>query len=171
MKIDHIVLTALLAIVTCSGLTAAPGYFNKLYGFTFTTAIEFSAPVKAGLDALLISYPKVAKPGTETMSITAVRFPPEAIGAGGMSDVELLEYVKTSFLATSGAGLPVERTFLSHLIKGEALKKSIPVPSRVEIYVVPLKSGEKVVIGFVFTPEFSAQAGPVIAEVASSLRE
>ncbi|MBU4268121.1 MAG: hypothetical protein KJ808_04655 [Acidobacteria bacterium] len=168
MKIVAISLALMLTAVT--GF-AVSDQITKIHDLTFVSTLELSVPEPAGLDALLIVHPKDAKSGVEKMSITAVRFPADAVGAGGMSDAELLEYVKTVFLATSRPGTPVERTFLARKVLGEALEKSIPTPARAEVYVVSLKTGAKVVLGFVFAPDFAAQAGQVIAEVAASLRE
>ena len=171
MKTLSIVFLGVLAFTAVTGCAEAPGHLNKMHGLTFATIPEFSAPEPAGLDALRIVHPEDAKPGTERMSITMVNFAADAVGEGGMSDVELLEYVKTTFLATSTAGTLVERTFFAQKIGGEAFGKSIPNPARGEVYVVPLKTGDKVVLGFIFAPEFAAQAGQVIVEVAASLRE
>jgi hypothetical protein len=168
MKIVSIALALILTAVT--GF-AIPDQRSRMHDLTFNTAFEFSAPASAGLDALLMVHPKDAKSGAEMMSITAVRFPADAVGAGGMSDAELLAYVKSTFLATSVAGTPVERIFLTQKIRGEALMKSIPVPAQAEIYVVLLKTGAKIVLGFVFAPGFAVQAGQVISEVAASLSE
>jgi len=168
MKIVFIVPALMLAAASGFGIS---GQITQMHDLTFNTTIEFSVPAAAGLDALRIVHPKDAKSSAEKMSITAVRFPADAVGAGGMSDAELLEYVKTTFLATSVAGTQVERTFLTQKIMGEALVKSIPAPARAEVYVVSLKTGAKVVLGFVFAPDFAAQAGQVISEVASSLSE
>jgi hypothetical protein len=168
MKTVSIAFALILTAVT--GF-AIPGQITKIHELTFNTTFEFSAPAPAGLDALLMVHPKDAKSGVEKMSITAVRFPADAVGAGGMSDAELLEYVKTTFLATSVAGTLVERAFLTQKIRGEALMKSIPVPAQAEVYVVLLKTGVKIVLGFVFATGFAAQAGQIISEVAASLSE
>lgn len=150
---------------------AAAGHAVEMHGLRFAVSLEFSAPAEAGLDALRVDYPKNAKPGAEKMSITVVRFPADAVGAGGMSDAELLDYVKTAFLAATAAGKPVERTFLARKAKGEALEKSIPAPARAELYVVALKTGEKAVFAFAFAPDFAAEAGRAIGEVAATLTE
>jgi hypothetical protein len=168
MKVLAIALALILSAVT--GF-AIPGQISRMHDLTFATTIEFSAPAAAGLDALFMVYPKDAESGVEKMSITAVRFPADAVGAGGMADAELLEYVKTVFLATSRPGTAIERTFLNRKVLGEVLEKSIPAPARAEVYVVSLKTGAKVVFGFVFAPDFAAQAGQVISEVAVSLSE
>ena len=167
---QKIPLALFLALAAAAGFAAA-GHALEMHGLRFAVTPEFSAPVEAGLDALRVVHPGDARPGTEKMSITAVRFPAEAVGAGGMSDAELLDYVKTAFLAATGAGKPVERVFLAQKARGEALEKTIPVPARAELYVVALKAGDKVVLAFVFGPGFAAQAGQVIHEVAESLSE
>lgn len=160
-----------LALAAATVFAATAGHAVEMHDLRFTVTPEFSVPGEAGLDALRAVLPKDAKPGAEKMSITAVRFPAEAVGAGGMSDAELLDYVKTAFLAATGAGKPVERIFLAQKAKGEAFERSIPVPMRAEAYVVALKTGDKVVLAFAFTPEFAAEAGRVIDEAAGSLRE
>jgi hypothetical protein len=170
MKDFFITFVFALLIPVLAGM-AAPAQLIQIHGLTFSTSLAFSSPSPVGLDALSVLYPNSAKPGTEAMCITAVHFPADAVGAGGMSDTDLIEYVKATFLAKSGAGIPVERVFLSHRVQGEAIKKSLPVPSHAEIYVIPLKAGDKIVIGFVFKVEFAASAGQVITEVAASLRE
>ena len=171
MKTITVFFAIVLTVIAGTASTAAAGHVSRVHGLSFSTTLEFSLPGKAGLDAVCSVFPKDAKPGAESMSITAVRFPAEAVGAGGMSDAELLDYVKTAFLAATGAGRPVERTFLSQKVKGEAFAKTIPVPAQAEIYVIALTDGAKVVLGFAFAPKFAAQAGLAIGEVAASLKE
>jgi hypothetical protein len=165
--------TLFIALALAAATTAAPaaGYPTKMHGLSFATSAEFSAPAAVGLDALRIVFPRDAKAGAEKMSLTAVRFPAEAVGAGGMTDAELLEYVKTAFLASSGPGKPSERIFLKQKVAGQAFEKSIPKPERAEVYIVQLKSGDKVVLGFAFSADFAAQAAQAIGEAAASLRE
>ncbi len=170
MKTRSIVLAIILATVA-TGFAVVAGHAAKMHGLRFVTTLEFSAPETAGLDALRVVRPKDARPGAEKMSITAVRFPREAVGEGGMTDAELLEYVKTAFLAETGAGKPVEREFLGQKVRGEAFEKSIPAPAQAEIFVLALKAKDKVVLGFVFAQEFASQAGQVIAEISATLAE
>ncbi len=162
---------ALALAVAVASASAAAGHPATMHGLSFATTAEFSPPAEVGLDALRMVFPKDAKAGAEKMSLTAVRFPAEAVGAGGMADAELLEYVKTAFLAASGPGKLIERTFLAQKVAGQAFEKSIPNPALAEVYIVPLKSGDKVVLGFVFAADFTAQAAQAIAEAAASLRE
>ncbi len=160
-----ILATALIGAAPASA--AGPPSAVEVHGLKFTPSIAFSAPASAGLDALLVVHPPDAKAGGEKVGLTAVAFPKDS----GMSDAELLDYVKTTFLATSASGKPVERTFLGKPVKGQALEKKIPAPSSAEIYVVTKKKGDKVVLGFVYSPGFAKEAQEAIAGIAATMKE
>ncbi len=163
-----IVLVFAAALVAAGPAPAAgPPSTVEVHGLTFTPPIALSAAAPAGLDALLVVHPPDAKAGGETLSLTAVTFPKDS----GMSDAELLDYVKTTFLATSASGKPIARTFLGKPVKGQALEKKIPAPSSAEIYVVTKKNGDKVVLGFVFSPAFAKEAQEAIAGIAATMKE
>jgi hypothetical protein len=144
-----------------------PPHVVQIHGLKFTPPVRFSAPAPAGLDALAVVHPADAKSGGEKLSLTAVAFPKDS----GMTDADLLEYVKSAFLATTSPGRPVERTLLGRKVKGEALEKKIPAPSLAEVYVATKKSGDKVVLGFVFSPDFAKEAGEAIAGITATLAE
>ena len=163
-----IVLVFTAALVAAGPASAAgPPSAVEIHGLKFIPPIAFSAPAPAGLDALLVVHPPDAKAGGEKVSLTAVAFPKDS----GMSDAELLDYVKTTFLATSASGKSVERTFLGKPVKGQALEKKIPAPSNAEIYVVTKKNGDKVVLGFVISPGFAREAQEAIAGIAATMKE
>ena len=86
----------------------------ELHGLKAAPPIPFSAPENAGLDALRIVHPADARSDGEKLSLTAVAFPKDS----GMSDAELLDYVKTTFLGASASGKPVTRTFLGKKVPG-----------------------------------------------------
>lgn len=162
------VLVFAAALVAAGPASAAgPAPAVEVHGLKFVPPIAFSAPAPAGLDALLVVHPADAKAGGEKMSLTAVAFPKDS----GLSDAELLAYVKTTFLATSASGRPLERTFLGKPVKGQALEKKVPAPSNAETYVVTKKNGDKVVLGFVFSPGFAKEAQEAIAGIASTMKE
>jgi len=154
-------------IHAASESAAGPPSAVEVHGLEFTPPIAFSAPAPAGFDALLVVHPADAKAGGEKVSLTAVAFPKDS----GMSDAELLEYVKTTFLATTSSGKPIERTFLGKPVKGQALEKKIPAPSSAEVYVVTKKNGDKVVLGFVTSPGFAKEAQEAIAGIAATMKE
>lgn len=139
----------------------------EVHGLRFAPPIAFSSPAPAGLDALLVVHPAEAKAGGEKLSLTAVAFEKDC----GMSDAELLDYVKTTFLAATAAGKPVERTILGRPVKGLALEKKVPAPSHAQVYVVTKSKGDKVVLGFVFGPGFAEEAEKAIAAIAASMKE
>ena len=163
------VLVATLAALAARALAAgaaSPAPID-LHGLKAAPPIPFSAPESAGLDAVRVCHPADAKAGGEKLSLTAVAFPKDS----GMTDAELLDYVKTTFLATSAPGRPVERTLLGKKVKGQALEVKIPSPSFAEVYVATKKSGDKVVLGFAFTQGFANEAEAAIAAIAASLKE
>lgn len=167
-------MTRPIVLVFAATLTAAapahaagPPHAVEVHGLTFSPPIAFSAPVPAGLDALLVFHPPDAKAGGEKVSLTAVAFPK----GSGMSDGELLDYVKSTFLATSASGTPIERTFLGKPVKGQALEKKIPAPSTAEIYVVTKRNGDKVVLGFVASTGFEKEAQETIVGIAATMKE
>jgi hypothetical protein len=139
----------------------------EVHGLRFVPPILFSAPAPAGLDALVVVHPAAAKAGGEKLSLTAVSFPRDS----GMTDSQLLDYVKTAFLSTSEAGRPVERTLLGRKVKGQALAKKIPSPSLAEVYVATKKAGDKVVLAFAFPASFAEEAEATISAIAASLKE
>jgi hypothetical protein len=158
---------ALLFFSASAAMAVGPPASVELHGLKFPPPIAFSPPASAGLDALVVMHPADAKAGGEKISLTAVSFPKDS----GMSDDELRDYVKTTFLATSAAGKPVERTFLGKSVTGAAIEKKIPAPSLAEVYVVTKKDGGKVVLGFVFAPDFAKEAEVAIAKIAATLKE
>ena len=160
-------LLATALVTAVPSFAAGPPPAVELHGLSFTPPIALSAPARTGLDALLVVHPAEAKAGGEKFSLTAVAFPKDS----GMNDAELLDYVKTTFLATSAPGKPVVRTFLGKEVTGKSLEKKIPTPSGAEIYVVTKKDGNKVVLGFVFSPGFKAEAETAIAGIAATMKE
>ena len=163
------VLLSILAVLTAAARTtgATSPAPIELHGLKAAPPVPFSAPEKAGLDALLVVHPADAKAGGEKLSLTAVAFPKDS----GMSDAELLDYVTTTFLATSDTGKPVERTLLGKKAKGRAIEKKIPSPSIAEVYIATKKAGDKVVLAFVFPASFAMEAEAAISAIAESLKE
>jgi len=160
-------LVLLLASSAALVAVAVPPAVLELHGLKSTPPIPFSAPEAAGLDAVRVVHPAAAKAGGEKLAVTAVAFPKDS----GMTDVELLEYVKTTFLGTSAPGRKVVRTFLGREVAGQALEKKIPAPSLAEVYVLTKKGGDKVVLAFVFDPDFAETAVPAIAGTAATMTE
>jgi len=163
-----IILVFAAALISAAPAPGAnPPSTVEVHGLNFTPPIAFSAPAPAGLDALLVVHPADAKAGGEKVSLTAVAFSKDS----GMSDAELLDYVKMTFLATSVSGKPVARTFLGKKVTGQTLEKKIPAPSNAEVYVVTKEKGDKVVLGFVYSAGFAKEAEEAIAGIAATMKE
>ena len=144
---------------------------TQISGVEFHSSIEFSQPLKAGLDAYLLTYPKNVNPEEEKMSITLVFLSAIAQKQMGMNDAELLRYVKTTFFAVSASGKPITKSILNKDIVGELLEKKIPTPSILEVFLLPLNNSDKIIIGFNYTLPFTGDAQKIISEIAASLKE
>jgi len=158
---------ALLAAAAPLALSAASPAVVQLHGLRADSPVPFSAPEGAGLDAVRAVHPPAAKAGGEKLAVTAVAFPKDS----GMSDAELVEYVKTTFLATSAPGRRVVRLFLGREVTGQGLEKKVPAPSLAEVYVVTKRKGDKVVLAFVFAPLFAKEAESAISAIAATMKE
>lgn len=163
-----------LIVLTAAAVAAGAAekkYACSLHGLTFESSAEFSAPEKAGLDALMVLHPRKAKPGKEKLGITAVLYTRGTQKAMGMGDAALLSYTRTTFMGAAAPGKPIERVFAGKKVRGDVVEKKIPVPTTIETYVLTLSNGSKVGISFNYIPQFKADADRIIAEIAASIRE
>jgi hypothetical protein len=96
-------------VTMCIGAPARHSY--AVHGVKFETMAEFSAPARAGVDAIYMMYPGNSKQGAELMSITAVLFTKETQKKMGMNDAGLLNYTKTTFLGTAARGKRLRAQF------------------------------------------------------------
>jgi len=99
-----------------------------------------------GLDAQ--QFTLSTKEGGE-LQIVFAKFDSQSQAAMNMSDAELINYAKTSFL---GSGKPAqsnkERIILGLPSIGEIISSKIPVPSTIEIHLFSCSSQTKYVLGF-----------------------
>jgi hypothetical protein len=143
----------------------------QIFGIEFQSKAEFSEPMKAGKDAVLLTYPKNVKLEDEKMSITLVCYNENAQKEMSMNDTELLEYTKTSYLGTTKPGKMIEKNFLNKKLTGEIVEKKIPVSSILEIFILTLKNRNKIGIGFNYVQSFADEALKIITQIADSLKE
>ncbi len=143
------VLVVFCILITASVSFAGRPCKNVMQGLSFETTVEFSKPVKLGLDALVCVYPAQSKPGKETFEISLVSFSKGALQAQPTTEGDLVAYVKSTFLAAgTGAGTHIYRTFLGKKTMGERCETSIPVSSTIEVFPLTLKDGSKALISF-----------------------
>lgn len=120
-----------------------------VFGLMFSSNAKLTGPVNVGLNAFEFTFPADAAIDNTGGYITFVKFDAESIANMGMDDVGLVQYVKSTFLGTSKpAESTKERFILGNVVVGEIVKTKIPAPSSIEIYVLTLQSGEKMVISF-----------------------
>ena len=122
-KISIIVTLCLIAAVAVTVRAAGKKYACSLHGLTFESGAEFSAPEKAGLDALMVLHPRKAKPGREKLGIIAVLYTRAAQKTMGMGDAALLAYTRTTFMGVAAAGKQVERVFAGKKVRGDVSRK------------------------------------------------
>lgn len=163
-----------LIVLTAAAVAAGAAekkYACSLHGLTFESSAEFSAPEKVGLDALMVLHPRKAKPGKETLGITAVLYTRGTQKAMGMGDAGLLNYTKSVFMGVAKAGEKVCCMFRGKSVCGDRVEKKIPVPMIVETYVLALSDGSRVGISFNYPPASRDEAMDLIAEIGASMRE
>ena len=86
----------------------------------------------------------------------------------GNNDAEIMNYVKTTFLATSQpAEKKVERTFLGAKVAGEAQSNTIPKKTELELYLVTLSDGDKIAVGFTRDAAMAPEAAEGIVDLAA----
>jgi len=159
-------------VAVSAALYAEKKFTYSVHGVVFETSLEFSQPVKAGADAMLMVYPAKSDPGKENMGITMVLYDRNAQKLMGMGDTGLLNYTRTVFMGSADPGKPVERVFAGKKVRGQALKKKIPVPSTVEVYLITLSKGDKMGIGISYGKNMKEEtARQVIDEIGATLRE
>ncbi len=134
-------LPILLSLVALGGFPAADTAVCVWDRFQFEVRLPFSGPQKLGLDAVVFVHPAGAAPGRGRIEIALASFPKDMVEGMGMSDKELLEYFKTTFLGAGPGGQVVERAFLGRTIKGDKQETAIPRAKRQEAYLVPLPEG------------------------------
>ncbi|MBP7735079.1 MAG: hypothetical protein KA369_03825 [Spirochaetes bacterium] len=163
---------AAILIALSAVAPAEPKYPVTVHGIGFTTGVEFSAPQKAGLNALLLVYPKNSSPGKEGMSIMAVLYDREQKKELDKAKIDLIEYTRSTFMGSVVAGTAIKKKFGPRAARGERFAKKIPRPVTAEVYLVPLKNGSSVALGFQWQADMKADAAErIIAEAAATFRE
>ena len=148
-------------------------HVNSWWKIAFDTPMVFSHPRETGLEAASFLYPPDSGLGKAGMEITLVAVPKEMQEAFAGNDTEILEYVKTTFLALSGpAKAKTERKFLGKICRGESHIATIPRNTVAEVYLFSLTDGDKVAVGFVRDGAMSENtAEKIMATAAGTLKE
>lgn len=162
----------LLSVAAQLALAAAP-FITEWRSVSFETAMPVSAPKDAGLDAVTVSAPPDAAPGKALLEVALVAVSGDMRASLGDGDQAVTDYVKTTFLGVyGGAEKPVQRNFLGRAVSGKSFSSKIPSPRYMELYLVPLSSGDSMAVAFsasrsVASEDFHA----FIARVAATFHE
>jgi hypothetical protein len=176
MKPAHI--SALLLIIASICLCFPPAQAKDMNaysigGVTFQSPLPFSPPSKVGLDASSLIYPASSSAGRGECELTFVSISKKMQDEMKCTDREMLDYVKSTFLAISGkAKAHRKRSFIGKTVTGDVLECSIPVKSHIEVYLIPLSRGNKLAVSFKYTDKIaSVDVEKVINTVASTMKE
>lgn len=171
-------LTVVLPIICLAGLAHPPlaagqALVNAWGKVTFQTPLEFSPPVEIGLDAVSLLHPAGSDLGTATMEITLIAVPKEMQESFGNNDDDVLAYVKTTFLAlTDPAEATMRRDFGGKASTGEKHATTFPRPRNLEIYLLPLSDGDKLVVALSrYQGVREEEMGKVASMISATLRE
>jgi len=165
-------LPAILVLSIAATPTWAGEFHTRWRSVSFETPTALSPPREIGLDAVTVTDPPDATHGKAAAEIILVAIPDGMRQDLGNSDSEILSYVKSTFLGTSGqADKAVKRAFLGRMLVGELLTPKIPEPREVEVYLVPL-AGESVAVAFCRGVSITRQQFDALIEMAArTLRE
>ncbi|MFZ1728951.1 MAG: hypothetical protein WBQ23_04865 [Bacteroidota bacterium] len=157
-----------------NGCTASSQNYSNSWGsIAFDTPIQFSPPADIGLNAVALVSPPESQSGAGSMEITLVSVPPD-MAEGMENDNEMiLGYLKSTFLATSKPGKKTAgRSFLTKTVEGETVSSTIPKPSELEYYLVPLSDGAMMLIALRWDSSVTTEdAAAVFAMIAETLKE
>jgi|GEM_PF-2619022 len=167
------VILAVSVIFTASPARSEPIHIYTSQGLTFETPVLFSLPSKLGIDAQSLVFPAQTKPGKESFEIVLVSFSKAALTLQKMTEKDLVDYVKTTFLGGgNGSGKNKTLRLMGKNIMGELCETSIPKPSLIEAYPLTLKDGSKAVIAFKYRKDMDARkAESIVKKVAETLKE
>lgn len=143
---------AVLSLILCAAgigfVPAADATICSWDRFQFETTLPFSGPQKIGLDAVSFVHPAELGIGQGRIEITLASFPKDMVEGMGLSEKELFEYFKTTFLGAGPGQKAVERAFLGQPVKGDRQVTAIPKARRLEAYLLPLPDGGRLGLAF-----------------------
>jgi len=142
-----------------------------ILGLTFNTSVTLSSAKSIGVNAQEFEYPANVEEDKVLLQIIFVKFDAQSQKELKMSDAELLNYAKTTFL---GTGKPAEnfkeRQIIGSKSKGEVLKTKIPTLSNIEIHLITLNNSTKFAIAFKSLSSLNSdELESIILEVTGSL--
>jgi len=173
MLLFSAVILSVAVVLTGSPACSESEHHYTSNGLSFETPVLFASASKLGVDAWSLVFPAQAAPGKEDFEIVLVSFSKSALALQKMTEKDLVDYVKITFLAAGKkSGKNKTRRLLGVSTMGEICETSIPKPSLIEAYPLTLKDGSKVVFSFKYRKNMDAgQAESIMGKVAETLKE
>ncbi len=142
-----------------------------VFSMAFNSSFVLSERENIGVEAQQFIYPADATEDKILLQAIFVKFDVEAQTKLNMTDAELINYAKTTFLATGKAAESLkERKIMGNISAGEILKTKIPIPSNIEIHLITLPDTTKLAISFKSVSSIDAsELEKIIDEITSSL--
>jgi hypothetical protein len=167
-----IMVTILLILSAVAGSVSEPNVY-VWEGIQFESGLELSQPESIGLDAVSLSYPANASQEEVVFEVVIAKAPEEMQTAMEMSESELFEYLKTTFLGLTGkADKTTEKEILGQKRTLEQHEHVIPVQSTIHVFFLKLQNGDGVMTAFRVLPRMQTeQAQTEIRTITSTFRE
>jgi hypothetical protein len=163
-----VVLAAALVSASVGPVLGADTFPCTWWKVAFEAPVAFSPPQEIGMDAVALLHPPDSALGKAQMEIALVGVPKEMQESFGNNDTELMNYLKTTFMATGEpAEKKVERTFLGAKVVGDAQSNTIPKETWLELYLVTLSDGDKIAVGFTRDAAMPQEAAESIVDLAA----
>jgi hypothetical protein len=142
----------------------------EVFSFTFSTSQPLAGPIEAGLDAIGFS---LSGSNSELMYMVFALFPPEMQENFGSDNAQLIDYFKSTFMATSKPSSSTKKRKIGQIESmGEIVKSSIPVPSEIEIHLIDHSNENKICIGFKSFSELNSDTqNQIVVEILENLQE
>jgi len=169
-----LIFTLITIFLIFSSLTfSETSYKYSIYNIKFESDLEFSTPLKTGVSALSLIYPKKSTLSKAKFIVTMILYSKEMLVRMQMDDSKLLNYTKSVYL---GIALPakkyITREIFKKAVKGEFLSKKIPVQCNVEVFLISLNNGLKLALAFEYFPEISqVEAERIIAKIVNTMQQ
>lgn len=140
-------------------------------GFIFETPLGFSDLKPIGEEGIGVLYPATAAKGSQQLLITLVELSADQLELLRMDDAQLLSYIRYLHF---GINAPT-RQYQQRRFQDQTLTGEVQITRNnhiMELYLVPLSDGSKLVVAFESDPELPLMlVENTIQSVSRSLRE
>jgi hypothetical protein len=147
----------------------AETFHQEWWQVAFETPTAFSEPIRIGLGAVALVNPVDQGLGQGRMEIRLVLVPQDLQEGLGNTDAAILAFVKSTFLEIDQQPQRIiERTFLGQKTQGEVIMTTVPREAALEVHLLKLPGGDKMVLGFYREPSVTEEEASQIMEMVAA---